>query len=45
MTGLLHAGGIAIGLLDRWPAGALTLRGLGAVIGAIGLYLLGGLLL
>lgn len=44
VTGLLHAGGIAIGLLDRWPAGALALRGLGAVIGAIGLYLLGGLL-
>ena len=45
VTGLLHAAGIAIGLLDRWPAGALTLRGLGAVIGGIGLYLLGGLLL
>ena len=45
VTGLLHAAGIAIGLLDRWPAGALALRGLGAVIGAIGLYLLGGLLL
>jgi urease accessory protein len=45
VTGLLHGGGIAIGLLDRWPAGALALRGLGAVIGAIGLYLLGGLLL
>ena len=45
VTGLLHAAGIAVGLLDRWPAGALTLRGLGAVIGAIGLYLLGGLLL
>lgn len=45
VTGLLHAAGIAIGLLDRWPAGALTLRGLGAVIGAIGIYLLGGLLL
>ncbi len=45
VTGLLHAAGIAIGLLDRWPTGALALRGLGAVIGAIGLYLLGGLLL
>ena len=45
VTGLLHAAGIAVGLLDRWPAGALALRGLGAVIGAIGLYLLGGLLL
>ena len=45
VTGLLHAAGIGIGLLDRWPAGALALRGLGAVIGAIGLYLLGGLLL
>ena len=45
VTGLLHAAGIAVGLLDRWPAGALALRGLGAGIGAIGLYLLGGLLL
>lgn len=45
VTGLLHAAGIAIGLLDRRPNGALALRGLGAVIGAIGLYLLGGLLL
>lgn len=45
VTGLLHAAGIAVGLLDRWPAGALALRGLGAAIGAIGLYLLGGLLL
>ena len=45
VTGLLHGAGIAIGLLDRWPAGALALRGLGAAIGAIGLYLLGGLLL
>ena len=43
VTGLLHAAGIAIGLLDRWPAGALALRGAGAVIGAVGVYLLLGL--
>ena len=43
VTGLLHAAGIAIGLLDRWPAGALALRGAGAVIGAVGIYLLLGL--
>ncbi len=40
VTGLLHAAGIAIGLVDRWPAGALALRGAGAVIGAVGVYLL-----
>ena len=40
VTGLLHAAGIAIGLVDRWPAGQLALRGAGAVIGAVGVYLL-----
>ena len=43
VTGLLHATGIGIGLIDRWPAGALALRGAGAVIGAVGVYLLLGL--
>ena len=31
-TGLLHATGIAIGLVHRWPWGRLALRGLGAAI-------------
>jgi len=39
-TGLLHITGVAIGLIDRWPVGARALRGLGAAIGATGLYLL-----
>ena len=43
VTGMLHAAGIAIGLIDRWPAGALALRGAGAVIGAVGVYLVLGL--
>lgn len=35
-TGLLHALGIAIGLVHRWPAGRLALRGAGAVVAAAG---------
>lgn len=35
-TGLLHAAGIAIGLLHRWPAGRVALRGAGAAITAAG---------
>lgn len=31
-TGLLHAGGIAIGLVHRWPAGRAGLRVLGALV-------------
>jgi urease accessory protein len=31
-TGLLHASGILIGLLARWPAGAWLVRGAGGVI-------------
>jgi urease accessory protein len=31
-TGLLHATGIAIGLIHRWPYGRLALRGAGAAI-------------
>ena len=34
-TGLLHAGGIAIGLIHRWPAGRAGLRVLGTLV-AIG---------
>lgn len=35
-TGLLHLCGIAIGLLNRWPRGALIVRAGGAIIAAIG---------
>lgn len=39
-TGLLHATGIAIGLLHRWQWGKLALRGAGAVVLSGGLYFL-----
>ncbi len=39
-TGMLHLGGIAIGLLFRWPAGALVVRTAGLVIAAVGVYFL-----
>jgi urease accessory protein len=39
-TGVLHVTGITLGLIDRWPIGARSLRGIGAAIGASGLYLL-----
>lgn len=35
-TGMLHACGIAIGLLIRWPVGAQTVRALGATIAGLG---------
>ena len=35
-TGLLHLGGIAFGLLVRWPAGRQTVRAAGACISATG---------
>jgi len=35
-TGLLHATGIAVGLLFRWPAGRAIVRGLGLGIGTAG---------
>lgn len=41
-TGLLHLTGIAFGLLARWPAGRLAVRGAGGVIAAVGLAYLGG---
>lgn len=44
VTGLLHASGIAIGLIERWPLGAMALRGMGAAISAVGVYLLAGLM-
>jgi urease accessory protein len=39
-TGLLHATGIAIGLIHRWPAGKTALRVSGAVIALAGLTFL-----
>jgi urease accessory protein len=39
-TGLLHASGIAIGLLLHWPAGEKVVRVLGGVISCVGLYFL-----
>ena len=42
-TGLLHLSGIAFGLLTRWPAGRLAVRGAGGVIALVGVAYLGGL--
>ena len=39
-TGLLHVGGIAFGLLARWPVGRLVVRALGGVIAAVGVAFL-----
>ena len=39
-TGCLHGMGIGIGLVHRWPAGRLALRGAGAFIAAMGLFFL-----
>ncbi len=39
-TGLLHAVGISIGLVHRWPVGRLALRAAGAVITLGGIYFL-----
>jgi urease accessory protein len=39
-TGLLHAVGIAIGLIHRWDAGRMALRGAGSVVLAGGLFFL-----
>lgn len=41
-TGTLHALGIAIGLIHRWPAGKVALRVAGAFILAGGVYFLVG---
>lgn len=43
-TGLLHATGVAIGLVHRWPAGRMALRGAGAGIAAAGPVFLWGAL-
>ncbi|GAC1632986.1 MAG: HupE/UreJ family protein [Nevskia sp.] len=39
-TGLLHLCGVAIGLLERWRAGAIAMRACGAGIAAVGGYFL-----
>ena len=39
-TGILHGIGILIGLIHRWPAGKLALRGAGAFIAAMGVFFL-----
>jgi urease accessory protein len=39
-TGLLHATGIGIGLIHRWPAGRTVLRWAGAVVALAGLAFL-----
>jgi urease accessory protein len=39
-TGVLHGIGIIIGLIHRWPAGRLALRGAGAFIAAMGIFFL-----
>lgn len=43
-TGLLHATGIAFGLLVRWPAGRVAVRAMGALIALVGGAFLTGLL-
>lgn len=42
-TGLLHLGGIAFGLLVRWPAGKIAVRAGGAVIALAGVGFLTGI--
>jgi urease accessory protein len=39
-TGCLHAAGIAVGLVHRWPAGRTALRLAGAVVAAGGVWFL-----
>ena len=39
-TGLLHAFGITIGALARWPGGERVIQGVGAAIAALGGYFL-----
>lgn len=42
-TGLLHLGGIAFGLLVKWPAGRVAVRGVGGLISLAGVAFLTGL--
>jgi urease accessory protein len=39
-TGLLHAVGISIGLIHRWGAGRVVLRGAGALVALAGVFFL-----
>ena len=39
-TGILHGMGITIGLINRWPAGKIALRGAGALITIMGVTFL-----
>jgi urease accessory protein len=39
-TGVLHAVGIAIGAMQRWPRGRAVLRGAGAAVAAAGIWFL-----
>ena len=41
-TGLLHACGIAIGLINHWRTGAVMLRAVGAAVAMGGVYFLAG---
>lgn len=43
-TGLLHVGGILVGLAVRWPWGANVVRGLGVIISLAGVGFLSGAL-
>lgn len=42
LSGLLHAGGIGIGLTKHWQGGAVVLRALGAAVAAGGVWFLAG---
>ena len=39
-TGCLHAIGITVGLIHKWPAGRVALRGAGACVSMAGVYFL-----
>ena len=39
-TGLLHASGIAVSLVSRWPPGRHVVRACGAIIAALGVFFL-----
>jgi urease accessory protein len=39
-TGILHAGGIGLGLVHKWDSGRLALRGAGSVVMIAGLFFL-----
>jgi urease accessory protein len=43
-TGMLHVCGIAIGTINRWPAGSRVVRACGVVVAAVGVYFLIGAL-